>query len=135
MKITFSFSFFEKENFNLWHPFLIKAFYYQTKTPTGFLCKWELNHRSLIQPLKTLSVELTRTHKITFSFFFKEKNNFFSSFSYWCKNFFIWENSIYYIMDHTNRSKTRKSNANIIVVHYNSNVKAKSSILFVLSLK
>ena len=38
-------------------------------------------------------------------------------------------------MDHTNRSKTQKSNADIIVVHYNSNVKAKSSILFVLSLK
>ena len=36
--------------------------YHQTKTPINFWCKWGMNPKSLIQPLKTLSVELTKTH-------------------------------------------------------------------------
>ena len=39
------------------------VFYHQTKTPIGFLCRCELNLRSLIQPLKTLSVKLIRIYK------------------------------------------------------------------------
>ena len=38
------------------------AFYHQTKTPISFWCRWGLNPKSLIQPSKTLSVELVRTH-------------------------------------------------------------------------
>ena len=44
------------------------AHYYQTKTPISFWCRRGLNPRSLIQPPKTLPVELTRTHKMTFFF-------------------------------------------------------------------
>ena len=40
----------ERESFNLWHPLLMIAFYYQTKTPISFWYRWELNPRSLIQP-------------------------------------------------------------------------------------
>ena len=36
---------------------------YQTKTPTDFWCKRKMNSESLIQPLETSSIELTRTHK------------------------------------------------------------------------
>ena len=32
--------------------------YHQTKTPIDFWYKWELNLKSLIQPLETLRVEL-----------------------------------------------------------------------------
>ena len=38
------------------------AFYHQTKTPIGFLCRQGLNPESLIQPSETLPVELTGTH-------------------------------------------------------------------------
>ena len=38
-------------------------FYHQTKTPTGFWYKWEMNPESLIQLLEISSIELTRTHK------------------------------------------------------------------------
>ena len=41
------------------------AIYYQTKTLISFWCTWGLNPRSLIQPLKTLLVELTGTHRAT----------------------------------------------------------------------
>ena len=34
----------------------------QTKTPIGFWCRRGLNPISLIQPLETLPVKLTRTH-------------------------------------------------------------------------
>ena len=37
--------------------------YHQTKTPIGFWYRQELNPRSLTQPLETLPVELTGTHK------------------------------------------------------------------------
>ena len=40
------------------------ALYHQTKTPISFLCKQRLNPKSLIQPSKTLPIELTRTHLI-----------------------------------------------------------------------
>ena len=38
------------------------AFYHQTKTPIGFLCRQGLNPESLIQLSETLPVELTGTH-------------------------------------------------------------------------
>ena len=47
------------ENFNLWHPLLMIAFYHQIKTPISFWCKQGLNLKSLIQPFETLPVELT----------------------------------------------------------------------------
>ena len=54
--------FFFKENFNLWHPFMMITHYHQTKIPISFWCSRGSNLRSLIQPSKTLAVELTRTH-------------------------------------------------------------------------
>ena len=39
----------ERESFNLWHPLLMIAFYYQTKTPISFWCRQKLNSKSLIQ--------------------------------------------------------------------------------------
>ena len=30
------------------------ALYYQTKTPIGFWCRWKLNIKFLIQPIKDL---------------------------------------------------------------------------------
>ena len=41
---------------------MIIVFYYQTKTPIGFWCKQGLNPKCFIQPLETLSIELTETH-------------------------------------------------------------------------
>ena len=41
---------------------LMIALHHQTKTPIGFLCRRKLNLRSLIQPLKTITIELTGTH-------------------------------------------------------------------------
>ena len=41
---------------------LDQDFYHQTKTTIGFWYRRGLNPRSLIQPLETLPVELTRTH-------------------------------------------------------------------------
>ena len=41
--------------------------YHQIKTPINFLCRRELNIRSLIQPSETLSIELTETHKGNFT--------------------------------------------------------------------
>ena len=38
------------------------ALYHQTKTSIDFWYRQELNLRSLIQPLETLLVKLTRTH-------------------------------------------------------------------------
>ena len=52
------------ESINLWRSLLMKTLYHQTKTPINFWCRRGLNHRSLIQPLKTLTVELTRTYNI-----------------------------------------------------------------------
>ena len=46
--------------------FALDDFYRQTKTPISFRCRWGLNPKSLIQPLKTLSVELTGTYKEMF---------------------------------------------------------------------
>ena len=54
--------FFFGESFNLWCPLLMIALYHQTKTPISFWCRQGLNPRSLIKPLETLSVKLTRTH-------------------------------------------------------------------------
>ena len=54
--------YFFRENFNLWCPLLMIALYHQTKTQISFWCRRGLNPRSLIQPLETLPVELTRTH-------------------------------------------------------------------------
>ena len=59
----FLFFFFFYQSFNLWDPFLIIAFFYhQTKTLIGFWCRRRFNHRSFIQSLETLSVELTGIH-------------------------------------------------------------------------
>ena len=51
--------------------------YHQIKTPIGFLCRWGLNSRFLIQPLEiqkkkkkkkrlleTLSIELTKIYRL-----------------------------------------------------------------------
>ena len=54
--------FFFIENFNLWHPFMMITYYYQTKIPVSFWCSRGSNLRSLIQPSETLLVELTGTH-------------------------------------------------------------------------
>ena len=56
--------FFFKESFNLWHPLLIIALYYQTKDTNQFWCTLRLNPRSLIQLSKILPVELIRTHHL-----------------------------------------------------------------------
>ena len=45
-------------------PTLDNALYHQTKTLINFWCRWKLNLRSLIQPLETLPIELTKTHKL-----------------------------------------------------------------------
>ena len=50
------------KSFNLWRS-LLMTLYHKTKTLNGFWCRWELNPKFLIQPLETLSVELTETHK------------------------------------------------------------------------
>ena len=39
------------------------ALYHQTKTPIGFLYRWRLNIRSLIQLSEILPIELIGTHK------------------------------------------------------------------------
>lgn len=55
----FSFSFFLIE-FNIWHPFLMMVFFYhQSMTLIDFWCRQVLYLISLIQPFKTLPVELT----------------------------------------------------------------------------
>ena len=41
------------------------SFYHQTKIPIGFWSRQKLNHKSLIQLLETLLVELTRTHNFS----------------------------------------------------------------------
>ena len=38
------------DSFNVWHHLLIITLYLQTKTPINFLCRQELNPKSLIQP-------------------------------------------------------------------------------------
>ena len=38
------------------------TFYYQIRKPIGFWYKPRLNPKSIIQPLKIFSIELTRTH-------------------------------------------------------------------------
>ena len=58
----FFFFVFLRENFNLWHPLLMIALYHQTKTPISFWYRQGLNPRSLIQPSKSLPIELTGTH-------------------------------------------------------------------------
>ena len=50
------------ESFNLWRLLLMIVFYYQTKTLISFWCRQGMNSRFLIQPSKTLPVELTGTH-------------------------------------------------------------------------
>ena len=42
------------------------VFYLQTKTSISFWYKQRLNHRSFIQPLNILPVELIGTHRIFF---------------------------------------------------------------------
>ena len=61
--IEFFFVFLEREIFNLCRLLLMIAFYHQTKTPISFWCIRGLNLKSLIQPSKTLPVELVETHK------------------------------------------------------------------------
>ena len=63
---------------------LMIALYYQIKISIKFWYKWGLNPRSLIQPSETLSVELTRTHRIRIRvkksrtlFFFILKESFY----------------------------------------------------------
>ena len=56
------FFFFFRESFNLWHLLLMSTLYHQTKKPINFWYRRGLNHRSLIQPLEILPVELTETH-------------------------------------------------------------------------
>ena len=51
------FFFFERV-LSLWYPLLIITLYHQTKTLINFLCRQELNPRSLIQSLEILPVEL-----------------------------------------------------------------------------
>ena len=41
------------------------ALYHRAKTPISFWCRWGLNLRYLIQPLKTLPVKLIKTHLST----------------------------------------------------------------------
>ena len=53
------------ESFNLWRSFLIITLYLQTKAPIRFWCRQGLNLRFLIQPSKTLLVELTWTNTIS----------------------------------------------------------------------
>ena len=62
MYLCFFFFFFLWESFNLWHPLLIIHLYHQTKSPISFWCRQGLNSRSLIQPSKTLPVDLNGTH-------------------------------------------------------------------------
>ena len=50
------------DSFNLWRLLLIIAIYHHTKTPINFLCRRELNPKSLIQPSEILPVELIGTH-------------------------------------------------------------------------
>ena len=50
------------ENFNLWRPLLMIIIYHQIKISISFWCRREMDPRSLIQPSKILSIELTRTH-------------------------------------------------------------------------
>ena len=61
MKIKSPTLFFFPDIFNLWCSLLMIHLYHQTKTSISFLCRWGLNIRSLIQPLKILPVELTET--------------------------------------------------------------------------
>ena len=58
-------SFFLK-NFNLWRLLLMIALYHQTKTPISFWSRQGLSPRSLIQPLKTLPIELIETHQFSY---------------------------------------------------------------------
>ena len=51
--------------------FLMIVLYHQTKIPISFLCRWELNLRSLIQPSETLPVELIETHSCLFLLVFR----------------------------------------------------------------
>ena len=50
------------ESFNLWRSLLMIALYHQSKTSISFWCRQGLNPRSLIQPSKSLPIELTGTH-------------------------------------------------------------------------
>ena len=61
-QVFFFFFVFLRESFNLWHPLLMIALYHQTKTPISFWYRQGLNPRSLIQPSKSLPIELTGTH-------------------------------------------------------------------------
>ena len=61
------------------------ALYHQTKTPIGFWCRWGLNSKSLIQPSKTLPIELTGTHNFTCYYsniYFKIDFKFYSLFKH-----------------------------------------------------
>ena len=65
------------------------AHFHQTKTPIGFLCRWRLNLKFLIQQSKTLPVELSGTH-IYFSILIFFPNWFLTSFLYsWKFSYFI----------------------------------------------
>ena len=58
------------ESFNLWLPLLMIVLFYQTKIPISFWCRWGLNPKSLIQPSKTLPVELTGTRYVYIALLF-----------------------------------------------------------------
>ena len=46
----------------------MNTLYYQTKTPIGFLYKWESNLKFLIQQQEILLIELIRTHYLNVRF-------------------------------------------------------------------
>ena len=56
--VNFFFFFFFLDSFNLSH----------NKAPISFLSKQKLNPRSIIEPLETLLVELTRTYNNLFNY-------------------------------------------------------------------
>ena len=68
----FFFFFFEIE----FQPFLMIALYHQTKISISFWCRQGVNPRFLIQPSKTLPIELTGTHYLRPIWYPYLSNNF-----------------------------------------------------------
>ena len=58
------------EGFNLWRLLLIIAIHQETKMPINFWYRQRLNPRSLIQPSKTLPIELIGIFDNIFLMFF-----------------------------------------------------------------
>ena len=57
-----NFFFLEEKEFQPMASTIDDTLYHQTKKPIGFLCRWGLNPKSLIQLSEILPVMLTRTH-------------------------------------------------------------------------